>query len=293
MKPPRFQLHRPRTLDAALGLLATLEDGRPIAGGQSLMPMLIFRLAQPEHLVDLGGIADLDYIRAEDGEIRIGAMTAQRSIEFSDTVRRQLPLVASAILSVGHRQTRNRGTIGGSLCHLDPSAELPLMAATFGAEIVVAGTGGVRILPVAEFTLDMMTPAIEPDEIVTEIRFSPWPQGHGWGFAEYARRRGDFAIVAAAAMLHLDGDGLITRAALALGGVAPVPVRIGAAEAALLGERPSEALFARVARHCAEIEPLEDPVAPGWYRRKLAVSHARRVLEQAWAGTREHEGQQR
>lgn len=293
MKPPRFQLHRPQTLDSALELLATLEDGRPIAGGQSLMPMLNFRLAQPEHLVDLGGIADLAYIREEGGEIRIGAMTAQRSIEFSDTVHRHLPLVASAILSVGHRQTRNRGTIGGSLCHLDPSAELPLMAATFGATIVVAGAGGVRDLSMADFALDPLTPAIEPGEIVTEIRFSPWPAGHGWGFAEYARRRGDFAIVAAAAMLHLDGDGHIERAALTLGGVAPVPTRIGAAEAELLGERPSEALFARVSRHCAEIEPLEDPVASGWYRRKLAVSHARRVLQEAWAGTREHEGRQR
>lgn len=282
MKPPIFEHHMPATLQEALCALAGLENARIIAGGQSLMPMLNFRLAQPEHLIDLNGIAELAYIRQADGEIAIGAMTAQREIEFSPLVADHLPLLAQAILSVGHRQTRNRGTIGGSLCHLDPSAELPLIAATMEATIMVSGPDAVRSVKMVDFAEDMMTPSIAADEIVTEIRFAPWRKGHGWGFTEYARRKGDFAIVSAAALLDLGPDGRIGRAALALGGVAPVPVRIAAAEAELAGRVPSAALLAKAAEHCAGIEPLDDPFAPGWYRRKLSVSLARRVLDEAW-----------
>ncbi|MGE4249363.1 MAG: xanthine dehydrogenase family protein subunit M [Parvibaculaceae bacterium] len=282
MKPPIFEHHLPTTLQEALRAMAELENARLIAGGQSLMPMLNFRLAQPDHLIDLNAIAELAYIREDDGEIAIGAMTAQREIEFSPLVGERLPLLARAILSVGHRQTRNRGTIGGSLCHLDPSAELPLMACTMEATIMVSSRDEVRAVKMADFAEDMMTPSIAPDEIVTEIRFKPWRRGHGWGFTEYARRKGDFAIVSAAALLDLRPDGRIDRAALALGGVAPVPIRIVAAEAELAGRAPGTALFARAAEHCAEIEPLDDPFAPGWYRRKLSVSLARRVLGEAW-----------
>lgn len=260
-----------------------LENSRLLAGGQSLMPMLNFRLAQPDHLIDLSAVDELAYILEEDGEVRIGAMTAQRTIEFSNVVEARLPLLAEAILSVGHRQTRNRGTIGGSLCHLDPSAELPLVATAMDATIVVCKLGEVRTLKMADFAEDIMTPAIEADEIVTEINFKPWPKGHGWAFEEYARRKGDFAIVSAAAMIDLRTDGRIDRAALALGGVGPVPVGIKAAEEELVGSIPGPELFARAAAHCADIEPLDDPFAPGWYRRKLSGSMARRVLADAWS----------
>ena len=283
MKPNRFTYHRPTSLGDAITALAGLPNAKVLAGGQSLMPMLNLRIADPGHLIDLGGIDGLAYIRAEGQEVRIGALTTQRTIEFSEIVRERLPLIAQAILELGHRQTRNRGTIGGSLCHLDPSAELPLMASVFGATIVVAGPAGLREIPVAEFTEDMLTPAIDADEIVTEIRFLPWPDGHGWGFAEYARRKGDFAIVSAAAMLLLDGQGRIARSALALGGVASVPFRVESAEAELIGELPSEELFGRVAEVCAEVDPLDDPFVPGWYRQKLSVTYARRVLNEAWA----------
>lgn len=283
MKPPVFEHHLPKTLQEALHCLRVLENSQLIAGGQSLMPMLNFRLAQPDHLIDLNGVEELAYIRDEDGEVRIGAMTAQRTIEFSDLVKARLPLLAEAILSVGHRQTRNRGTIGGSLCHLDPSAELPLTAATMEAAVVVRSLDDFRIVKMVDFAEDIMTPAIEADEMVTEIRFRPWPKGHGWAFEEYARRKGDFAIVSAAAMIDLRADGRIGRAALALGGVAPVSVRIEAAEAELAGGVPGPELFSRAAAHCADIEPLDDPFAPGWYRRKLSGPMARRVLATACA----------
>jgi len=281
VKPAPFEYHLPQTLQEALRKLKDLENARLIAGGQSLMPMLNLRLAYPDHLIDLHGVEGLAYIREEGDEVAIGAMTAQRTIEFSDLIKRRLPLLSEAILSVGHRQTRNRGTIGGSLCHLDPAAELPLVAAALDATILVTGSAQARRVAMAEFAVDFMTPAIAADEIVTEIRFTPWPHGHGWAFTEFARRKGDFAIVAAAALLDLAPDGRIARAALALGGVGPVPVRVSAAECALVGNIPDQDLFARAATHCAAIDPLNDPLAPSWYRRKLAPVLAQRVLATA------------
>jgi aerobic carbon-monoxide dehydrogenase medium subunit len=282
LKPPAFEHHLPRSLSEAVQSLRQYENARILAGGQSLMPMLNLRVAYPDHLIDLGGIEGLAYIRELEGLVCIGAMTAQRTIEFSDVVRRRLPLMAEAILSVGHRQTRNRGTIGGSLCNLDPAAELPLVSLAFDATVVATGADGERELAMADFAAGYMTPAIEPDEIVSEIRFKPWPAGHGWAFDEYARRKGDFAIVAVAALLQLGADGRIVRASLALGGVGPVPTRVAAAESMLEGRPGDAGLFARAAIHCEEIEPLEDALVPRWYRRKLAPVLARRALAVAW-----------
>ena len=282
MKPPPFEYHNPKTLQQALRNLTEFQNSRLLAGGQSLMPMLNMRLATPEHLIDLAGVEGLSYIVEDGGEIAIGAMTAQRTIEFSQLIKRRLPLLSEAILSVGHRQTRNRGTIGGSLCHLDPSAELPLVARAFDATIRVTSAAGTRTIPMAEFAVDFMTPALEAGEIVTEIRFSPWPEGHGAAFIEFARRKGDFAIVAVAAMLDLASDGRIARASLTVGGVGPVPVRVSAAEAMLVGSIPDAALFARAAVPCAAIEPLTDPHVPPWYRRRVSSTLARRALATAY-----------
>ena len=278
MKPPPFEHHLPRSLQQAAASLRSLENARVIAGGQSLMPMLNLRLTYPDHLIDLGGIADLAYIRESADVVRIGAMTTQREIEFSDVVRRTLPLMAEAVLCVGHRQTRNRGTIGGSLCNLDPAAELPLVSLAFDATVEVTNADGKRELPMAEFAAGYMTPGIEADEIVSEIRFRPWAPGHGYAFDEYARRKGDFAIVSVAAMIQLGGDGRIARVSLAMGGVGPVPMRLPDAEATLKGERPEASLFARAAQRCEAIEPLEDAFVPSWYRRRLAPVLAERVL---------------
>jgi len=278
VKPPPFEHHLPRTLGEAVGHLRLFENARVLAGGQSLMPMLNLRLTYPEHLIDLNGIEGLAYIREDRDEVVIGAMTAQRTIEFSELVKRRLPLMAEAILSVGHRQTRNRGTIGGSLCHLDPAAELPLVAVAFDAVVTVTGADGNREVAMADFAAGFMTPAIEPGEIVSAIRFRPWREGHGYAFTEYARRKGDFAMVSVAAMLEQGSDGRITRASLALGGVGPVPLRVAAAEAVLVGGMPGAELFARAATHCADIDPLDDAHVPSWYRRKLGPVLARRVL---------------
>ncbi|HJU23378.1 MAG TPA: xanthine dehydrogenase family protein subunit M [Casimicrobiaceae bacterium] len=281
MKPPPFEHHLPHSLGEAVATLRSLENARVIAGGQSLMPMLNLRVAYPDHLVDLGGIADLAYIRESADVVRIGAMTTQRDIEFSEIVRRRLPLMSEAVLSVGHRQTRNRGTIGGSLCNLDPAAELPLVALAFDATIGIANADGTRELPMVEFAAGYMTPAIEADDIVSEVDFRPWPAGHGYAFDEYARRKGDFAIVSVAAMIALGSDGRVARASLALGGVGPVPMRVPEAEAVLTGAFPEASLFTRAAEPCNAIEPLEDAFVPPWYRRKLAPVLAERVLATA------------
>jgi carbon-monoxide dehydrogenase medium subunit len=278
VKPPPFEHHLPRTLREAVGNLREFENARVLAGGQSLMPMLNLRVTYPDHLIDLNAIEGLAFIREDRDELVIGAMTAQRTIEFSELIKRRLPLMAEAILSVGHRQTRNRGTIGGSLCHLDPAAELPLVALAFDATVVVTGGDGERSVPMSDFAAGFMTPAIESDEIVSAIRFKPWPEGHGWAFIEYARRKGDFAMVSVAAMLDLAPDGRVARASLALGGVGPVPVRVAAAEKLLIGNTPDPDLFARATIHCAAIEPLEDALVPPWYRRKLGPLLAQRSL---------------
>jgi len=258
--------------------LRGLDNARLLAGGQSLMPMLNLRIAYPEHLIDLNGIDGLAYIREADGWLRIGAMTAQRTIEFSDLIKDRLPLMGEAILSVGHRQTRNRGTIGGSLCNLDPAAELPLVSLALDAIVTVTGADGDRDIAMVDFAAGYMTPGIEAGEILREIRYRPWPRGHGYAFDEFARRKGDFAIVAAAVLIELAQDGAIARAVVALGGVGPVPIRIGAAEDALVGRAPDPASLARACAHCADIEPLEDAFVPPWYRQRLAPVLTQRAL---------------
>src|SRR5450631_3998245 len=199
MKPPPFQYHDPKTLADAIGLLGSLENAKLLAGGQSLMPMLNMRYVLPDHVIDLNRVEGLSHIRERDGALDIGAMTRQRKIEFSDLVRERCPLMHEAVRQVGHRQTRNRGTLGGSLCHLDPSAELVTVAAALDATVLVAGPNGQREIPFAEFPVAYMTPAIEPNEMLTALRLPVWPKGHGYAFIEFARRHGDFAIVSAAA----------------------------------------------------------------------------------------------
>jgi carbon-monoxide dehydrogenase medium subunit len=226
MKPPPFSYHDPRTVDEAVGLLSRLENAKLLAGGQSLMPMLNFRYVLPDHLIDLNKIESLAYLQENGDMLELGGMTRQRDIEFSDVVKARFPILHEAILNVGHRQTRNRGTIGGSLCHLDPSAELVTMAAAHDAIVTVAGPNGMREIPFAEFPVAFMTPALEPNEILTRVRFPRWPAGHGYGFVEFARRHGDFAMASAAVLLEVGANGKITRASLTLGGVSVAPVRM-------------------------------------------------------------------
>jgi len=283
MKPPPFSYHDPRTIGDVVGLLARLENAKLLAGGQSLMPMLNMRFVLPDHVIDLNRVEGLSFIRETDGALEIGGMTRQRDLEFSDVVRRRCPLMDEAIRLVGHRQTRNRGTLGGSLCHLDPSAELVSVAAALDATVTVSGPKGQREIPFATFPVAYMTPAIEPDELLTAVRFPDWPKGHGYAFIEFARRHGDFAIVSAAALLIEDGAGRITRASVTLGGLGTAPVRAAAVEQALIGHAPEDKLLREACETCRKLDAIEDVHAPASYRQHLAAVLSRRALEQARA----------
>jgi carbon-monoxide dehydrogenase medium subunit len=281
MKPPRFDYHDPQTVPEVIALLGKLENARLLAGGQSLMPMLNMRLAAPDHIVDLNRIAELAYITEQGDALFVGAMTRQRDVEFDERVRARSPLMHEAVLQVGHRQTRNRGTIGGSLCHLDPSAELVAVAAALDAVVTVQGPSGPRDIPFAQFPAGLMTSALREGELVTSVRFALWRQGHGHAFIEFSRRHGDFAIVSAAALLEEDGAGKITRASLTLGGIAPAPVRARDAEKTLAGARASAELFREAGEACRRLEAMEDVHVSAAYRRQLAAVLARRALEKA------------
>jgi carbon-monoxide dehydrogenase medium subunit len=278
MKPPPFSYHDPRTVDEAVGLLNRLENAKLLAGGQSLMPMLNFRYVLPDHLIDLNKIPALSFLREEGGVLEIGGMTRQRDIEFSDVVRLHFPIIHEAILNVGHRQTRNRGTIGGSLCHLDPSAELVTMAAAYDAIVTVAGPNGTREIAFADFPVAFMTPALEPNELLSQVRFTRWPAGHGYGFVEFSRRHGDFAIASAAALLEVGSNGKIVRASLTLGGVNVAPIRMREVEKRLVGQSPSEDLFRELCEECRTVAAIDDVHAPASYRQHLATVMSRRAL---------------
>jgi carbon-monoxide dehydrogenase medium subunit len=278
VKPPAFAYHTPGTLAEAIALLSRNDNARVLAGGQTLMPMLNLRIASPDHLVDLRRIKELAYIREERGEIAFGAMTRQREIEYSALVRERIPLLAEAVRWIGHRQTRNRGTIGGSLCHLDPSAELPAVAMALDATLRAVGPAGTREIAMKDFSAGFMTTVLAPQEVLTEIRMRPWPAGHGWAFLEFARRRGDFAVVSVCALLQLDTTGRVQRASVTLGGVSTAPVRVTEVERALAGKHCDSDAIERSAKACAAMDALDDPYAPGWYRKRLAETLSRRAL---------------
>lgn len=282
MKPSAFAYHDPRTVEEAVGLLAQLENTRLLAGGQSLMPMLNMRVAFADHLIDLNRVQGVAGIRVADGVMHAGAMTRQRDLSDSPAVREHCPLLAEALTHVGHWQTRNRGTLGGSLCNLDPSAELVAVAAALDAAVEVAGPGGTRDVAMADFPLGLMTPSIGADEMVVGVRLPLWPAGHGACFTEFARRHGDYAIASAAVLLLPGADGRVARASVTLGGVDAVPVRMREAEAMLVGQVPSEALFREAAAGCRGIEAMEDVAVPGWYRQRVAGVLMRRALATAW-----------
>jgi aerobic carbon-monoxide dehydrogenase medium subunit len=281
MKPPAFSYHDPRSTADAVALLASLDNAKVLAGGQSLMPMLNMRYVLPDHVIDLNRVDGLSYIRDNDDAVEIGAMTRQRDIEFSELIRRRCPLMQEAIVQVGHRQTRNRGTLGGSLCHLDPAAELVAVAATLDATVTVAGKNGKRDIDFAAFPVAYMTPALEPDELLVGASFPCWSARHGFAFVEFSRRHGDFAIVSAAALIEEDGAGKVTRAALTLGGLGPAPVRAGALERALIGETIADKGLRELCEPLRKLDAVDDIHAPASYRQHLATVLSRRALLRA------------
>jgi carbon-monoxide dehydrogenase medium subunit len=280
MKPAPFAYHDPRTLSEAIGLLS-LENAKLLAGGQSLVPMLNMRFAVPDHVIDLNRVAGLAGIERKDGAIEIGAMTRQCDLETSAEMIEALPIFGEALKFVGHFQTRSRGTIGGSLCHLDPSAELPALCLLTDAQFTVAGAAGERIMRAADWFQGFMQPAAGPGEILTSIRIEPWAPAHAYGFCEFSRRHGDFAIAGAAALLALGPQDRIVQAAIAVFGVEISPRRLSEAEKTLTGAGASEAAFREAASAAGKLRAMEDATASAAYRRKIAAVMVQRALEMA------------
>jgi CO/xanthine dehydrogenase FAD-binding subunit len=283
MKPPRFDYLLPRSLDEALGILAEHgEEAKVLAGGQSLVPLLNFRLVRPTYLVDLNEIPGLDGLRVEAGRLAIGAMTRQRTVERSPLVRERCPLLADAMPQIGHAQIRNRGTVGGSLAHADPAGELPAVAAALGAELVLRSRRGERRLTPEAFFVAYLTTAAAPDELLVEARVPVAPPRTGTAFLEVSRRHGDFAIVGVAATLTVDEGGICTACAVAVTGVGPTPVVAGEAARALVGVKPDAGAFDEVGRRLASaLRPDSDLHASSDYRKHLARVLTRRALARA------------
>ena len=282
MKPAPFSYHRPETVAEAIEVFSRLEDAKLLAGGQSLMPMMNFRYVTPAHVVDLNRVPELAGITEDSNAVVIGAMTRQREIKDSALVTARCPLLADALHHVGHVQTRNRGTIGGSLAHLDPAAELPGVLLAHDAVLEVQGPQGPRSIAISQWALAYMTPALDPGELLVRIRVPTWPLDHGYGFSEVARRHGDFAMAGAAVLLRMD-DGSIRRCAITLIGVDDGPVRLDAGEALLTGHAPTPDRLDEAARTALDVPGIEDVHASAAYRRKIAAVVARRSLDRALA----------
>jgi len=282
VKPAKFDYHAPTSLDEAVALLQRYGgDAKILAGGQSLMPLLNFRLSRPAALVDLNRIASLAYIREENGQVRLGAMTRQRTIEFSPVVARRLPLLSEATKWVGHLPIRTRGTIGGSIAHADPSAEYPAVLTALEGEVVASGPKGERVVKAKDLFLTYLTTSLESDEVLSEIRLPVMPMGAGFALEEFARRHGDFAIVAIAAMVVPDAT-RCKQARLATAGAGPVPVRLRAAEEILERDGVTDAAIDAAARRAAElVSPDSDIHASADYRRHLTMVLTRRALKRA------------
>lgn len=285
MKAARFAYHRPDSLDEALALRAEhADDCAVLAGGQSLVPLLNLRLALPSTVIDLGGVHELSGIRVDGAGVTAGSMTRQRELEQSPVVAERFPLIREALAYVGHPAIRNRGTVGGSLAHADPAAELPAVALALDAQLVAQSARGRRTIPAEAFFQGYLSTALEPDELLVEISLPPMPEGAGCGVAETARRHGDFALAGAIALVQLDGDGVIADARIAFFGADARPVRPRAVERGLVGRRPDEATFREAAEAAAaELEPTSDGHASAAYRKRVAAVMARRALVEAGA----------
>jgi CO/xanthine dehydrogenase FAD-binding subunit len=285
MKPPRFQFCAPRILDEALTLLdQNREDTKVLAGGQSLVPLLNMRLAGPAYLVDINRISELNYIEPEDGYLAVGATVRQRQVERSALVQEKHPLLVEVIKHIGHMQIRNRGTIVGSVAHADPAAELPALLTCLNGEVLAQSSHGERVIKAEEFFTGYLSTALDPGEMLTEVRF-PWiaPKA-GWAFMEFARRSGDYALVGAAAVLTPTEDDLCLSARIAYLGIAGSPVRGHAVEDVLVGttlDEPTLDAAAEIARTIVS-DDMSDVHATVEYRGVLTAELTKRVLRAAW-----------
>lgn len=287
MKPAAFEYHRPRTIDDALALLREVgEDGKILAGGQSLVPLMNFRLAQPAHLIDINFIGGLDDVRSENGQIKLACLARQSRALEDPLIRERCPLLADALAQVGYSQTRNRGTVCGSLAHADPAAELPAVLLALDGVVTVGNAKRRRSIAAQDLYLSYLTTALANDEMILEACFPEMAPGTGWSFTEFARRFGDFAIVGVAALLVPAKD-RIADARIALIGVGDKPWRQRRVEEQLLGKEVSADLFAKVSAEVAgNISPVTDIHASESYRRSLAKVLTRRALAEAWERAR-------
>jgi CO/xanthine dehydrogenase FAD-binding subunit len=281
MKPPPFELHTARSIDEATSALTEFGDeAKVLAGGQSLMPLLNLRLARPTHLIDINRVPELSGIANGSG-VRIAAVTRHRTAERSPELKAANPLVADAIRWIGHAAIRNRGTIGGSLAHSDPAAELPLLLVTLGGSVEVQSSRGERTIAAEDLFDGFLTTSLEPDELLTAAHFPALEHGEGWSFQQFSRRSGDFGIVSAAITLQI-ADGLCRNARIGLAGVAGTPIRMGALESALVGQGLTSALVEEATQAAVgPLEPAGDLHGTSAYRRHLAATLLKRALHEA------------
>ena len=284
MKPAAFAYFAPRSVDETLALLAEHgDDAKPLAGGQSLVPTMNFRLAQPAALIDLNGVAELFFLREDADGLRCGAMTRQRTVERSPLAQRHTPLLHEAMPHIAHVQIRNRGTIGGSLAHADPAGELPALALALDARMNVRSATGSRWIAARDFYVGLFATDMQPEEILAEVAFPTLPPRTGWAFDEVARQHGNYALCGAAATVTLANDGSVERARLIFLSVGEGPVEAAQAQRLLNGERPTPAAVRAAAETAAtqDIDPVGDIHAGPAFRRHLARILAARVLTRA------------
>ena len=284
MKPAAFEYHAPESIDDVVALLAEHGDeAKPLAGGQSLVPMLALRLARFEHVVDLNRVPALAGIERADGVVAVGAMTRQAELERSDAAA-AAPLLGLAAPFIGHFQIRNRGTVGGSIAHADPAGELPTVALALDAELDVASTAGTRTVAASELFAGTWETTLAPEELLTRARFPEWSGRCGFAVDEVARRYGDFALAGVACGVELDADGTVVRAGIALLGLGSMPLRASAAEDAIIGRAPSSEDLTEIGRLAiADVDAPTDIHASGEYRRAVGAHVVARGLEAALA----------
>ncbi|HEX8011671.1 MAG TPA: FAD binding domain-containing protein [Casimicrobiaceae bacterium] len=290
MKPAAFSYHRARTLGDVFALLASYGDAaKVIAGGQSLGPMLNMRLAQPAHLIDLNGLHELSHIRDAGATLAVGALARHDDLARSELVRSSCPLLAEAAATVGHYAIRQRGTLGGSLAHADPAAQLPLVAVALGTQIDVVGPHGRRTLAARDFFVSVMTTALQADEIIVEVRFPKLDAREGSAFELFSRRHGDFAMVAVAATVALDRSDRAARVRLGVGGVDAVPLSLDEIARPFAGRVANAGWCSEIAEAARErVDPADDQRIPAAYRKELCAALTRRALERAIARARQN-----
>jgi carbon-monoxide dehydrogenase medium subunit len=283
MIPGQFSYHAPATLPEAITLLGEHGyDAKILSGGQSLIPLMRFRLAQPEHIVDINRIDGLAYVREEDGSLRIGALAREADLDAEPVIHERYPLLADAIAVIADPLVRNLATICGNIAHADPANDHPAVMLAYGAEVVAEGPNGRRTIPIDDFFVDTFVTALEPAEVLVELRIPTSPPGSGGAYQKLERKVGDYAIAGVAAQITVGADGLISQAGVALTNVGPMPIRAMEAEASLIGRHADDKTFADAARLAAEAtDPVDDLRGPADYKRAVTRTLTARALRTA------------